>query len=474
MPPPNTPRRSSSVDSAAQSHLDYLDLDLGEAVPNIPTSAYSLSPSAPRQQHLHLGVDRQPGGSLNRLPEPNLPHTVDFRGLNYADTVDENLLCPICRVPMVEPVDTACDHTFCKDCITEAFKYSNLCPIDRFSLTNTDLHKAHKIVTNQLDALLVLCPCCTSPVPRAMILNHLERYCKDALVRCPGQACRDTVKRKLYGRGCLHYDVSCPDCNMIMQQLEMADHRERDCQERLKDCSHCGDVILRCKEDGHLEKCQYVPASCEWAEYGCDYESRRKDLAEHADVCAFKFVGPMATILKKEINNLRSEVRTLTEKDHIKERRIKFLEGGFGGQRDTDRPLDYADLPSQSLSNLADSSHADPLDSGHEYLLSLVEAQETKVDRLSAGMTELEAKQTMMLFNETIQIKNELAEMRSSQQVLSMHVRWLLNFRRQENQRRFGAGPSSGGGTDGGGSSHDMPFPRRLSDTMNRDLVTKL
>ncbi len=254
----------------------------------------------------------------------------------------------------------------------------------------------------------------------------------------------------------------------------MAEHRERDCKERHKACHHCANDILRCKEDIHLENCQYVPAQCKWAEYGCDFESRRKDLERHADVCAFKLVGPVAEMLKKEIHDLRSEVRTLTEKDQIQERRIKFLEGGLGGHRYNDRSLDYSDLPGQALSGMSDSSHADPLDSGHEYLLSLVEAQETKVDRLSAGMTELEAKQTMMLFNETIQIKNELAEMRSSQQVLSMHVRWLLNFRRQENQRRFGAGPSSAGGSDGGGSSSDMSLSRRLSDSMTGNLVTKL
>ena len=460
------------------SYVDYLDdLTLGEAPPNTPATPFGMSPqetmtmrdSMHYAQQVDLANNRISRNNRQALPEPNIAQTVDFRALNYIDVVDENLLCPICRVPMVEPVDTDCDHTFCKDCIAEAFKYSNLCPIDRFSLSNTGLTRAHKIVINQLDALLVHCPCCNSPVPRAMVQNHLERYCKEAEVKCPGQRCNDTVKRKLYGRGCLHYDVSCADCNMIMQEIKMADHRERECHERHKACSHCEGDILRCKEDAHLEKCQYVPASCKWAEYGCDYESRRKDLSKHAEVCTFKMVGPIATLLKKEMHDLRSEVRTLTEKDQIKERRIKFLEGG---QRDTDRPLDYADLPNQALSNLPDSSHADPLDSGHEYLLSLVEAQETKVDRLSAGMTELEAKQTMMLFNETIQIKNELAEMRSSQQVLSMHVRWLLNFRRQETQRRFGAGPSAGGG-DGGGSSSDI-LPRRLSDTMNRDLITKL
>ena len=404
-----------------------------------------------------------------------MPHTVDLRSLTYVDPVDENLVCPICRVALVDAVDTACDHTFCRECINEALNHSNLCPIDRFPLSGRlSLQKAHKIVLNQLDALLVKCPCCAAPVPRAMLQNHLERYCAEALVRCAGKTCTEVVRRKLYGQGCLHYDTTCPDCNMIMQEYDMAEHREYKCKERHKSCHHCGGDILRCKEDEHLEKCQHVPAHCKWAEYGCEYESKRKDLRWHADACTFKLVGPMAEMLKKEINDLRSEVRALTEKDQSQERRIKFLEGGLGGHRDTDRPLDYADLPSQALPNLPDSSHAEPLDSGHEYLLSLVEAQETKVDRLSAGMTELEAKQTMMLFNETIQIKNELAEMRSSQQVLSMHVRWLLNFRRQENQRRFGAGPSSGGGSDGGGSNGDMPLSRRLSDSITRDIVTKL
>jgi TNF receptor-associated factor 5 len=470
MPPPNTPTAGAGL---ANYYMD--DLDLGEVPPNTPATAYSLSPNVPRQQrNLRLGLDRQSDDGQDTPPEASTQHAVDFRALTYVDPVDENLHCPICRVPMVEPVDTACDHTFCKDCITEAFKYNNLCPIDRLSLSNTSLNKAHRLVTAQLDSLLVKCPCCSAPVPRAMLVNHLERYCKEALVRCATRACKSFVKRKLYVKGCLHYDLRCPDCYKILQLIDMSDHREHDCEERHKACDQCGMDILRCKEDIHLEKCQYVPVCCKWEEYGCEFESRRKDLHTHEEVCAFKMVGPIAEMLKKEISDLRSEVRTLTEKDQIQERRIKFLEGGLSAHRDTDRPLDYADLPNSALSSLPDSSHADPLDSGHEYLLSLVEAQETKVDRLSAGMTELEAKQTMLLFNETIQIKNELAEMRSSQQVLSMHVRWLLNFRRQENQRRFGAGPSSsGGGSDGGGSSSDMPFSRRLSD-VTRDIVTKL
>jgi TNF receptor-associated factor 5 len=55
-----------------------------------------------------------------------------------------------------------------------------------------------------------------------------------------------------------------------------------------------------------------------------------------------------------------------------------------------------------------------------------------------------------------------------------MHVRWLLRFRLQDNHRRLGAGPGSNGGSDGGGSSGDSPLPRRLSDGLSRDIITKL
>jgi hypothetical protein len=181
----------------------------------------------------------------------------------------------------------------------------------------------------------------------------------------------------------------------------------------------------------------------------------------------------MAEILKKEINVLRSEVRYVNEKNQAQDRRIKFLESGA---KDSYRHLDCSEMPNHSSPNMPESASAEPLDSTNEYLLSLIEAQETRISQLSAAMTELEAKQTMMLFNETIPIKNELTDMRSSQQVVSMHVRWLLNFRRQENQRRFGTGggaPGPNGGSDSGASGGEGPIPRRLSDSM-RDLITKL
>jgi TNF receptor-associated factor 5 len=473
MPPPNNPTNLSEDLTHLISSSTLLE-NGSRAPPNTP---YDRSPRATRERRFRP-LDRQIiEGSDRTSPsafELSLPHVIDLRSLTYVGTVDENLICPICRVALVDPVDTDCDHTFCRTCIVEALSHNESCPIDRYPLSRqSSLSRSHKIVINQLDSLQVKCPRCDDPIPRSMLLNHLERYCKEALVRCPGKTCTEVVRRKMSDRGCLHYDSTCPDCQGVFLEVDMEDHREHFCRDRNKECEHCGAKILRCKEPEHAEECTDIIALCKWAEYGCQFESKRKDLHLHDDDCTFKLVGPMAEMLKREISSLRSEVRELTEKDQRQERRIKFLESG---QISSDRPLDYSELSNQHLSNLPDSANAEPLDSANEYLLSLVEAQESKVGQLSAGMTELEARQTMMLFNETLPIKNELAEMRSTQQVISMHVRWLLNFRRQENQRRFGGGPSPGsnGGSEPGGSSSDSPLPRRLSDSMTRDIITKL
>lgn len=331
------------------------------------------------------------------------------------------------------------------------------------------------MVHNQLDALKAKCPCCALSFARSMLENHMERYCPEANVRCPGihleKECKEVVKRRLSGRGCLHYPVDCPDCKETLLVVELEEHRAQTCPEKLKPCEHCSAEILRFKESEHLEECPDVIQPCKWAEYGCHHEAKRKYLHLHVDECNLKLVGPMAEAMKKEMTVLRSEMRSLSETNHLQERRIKFLESG---QRASDRPMELMDL---SLANLPESSTTEPLDSGHEYLLSLLESQQARLSQLSAELADFQGKNTMMLLNETIPMKNELSELRSTQQVTCMHVRWLMRFRMQE--RRYGGspGPGSSGSPDsgdGGGSSSGLPFSRRLSDSAPRDIITKL
>ena len=40
----------------------------------------------------------------------------------FVNSVDEDLLCPICKLPLRSPVVTSCGHRFCKGCIDELYK----------------------------------------------------------------------------------------------------------------------------------------------------------------------------------------------------------------------------------------------------------------------------------------------------------------------------------------------------------------
>jgi len=401
---------------------------------------------------------------------------VDLRAITYIGTVDENLMCPICRCALIEPITTKCDHTFCRECIDNSLSLNEICPVDRSPMArNVPLTKSPKIVTNQLDNLKVKCPCCENTVPRSMLKHHLEKYCVEAPVVCPGKYteryCHQNVKRKYAEKGCMHYLTECPDCLGALFQIEMEEHREFSCRQRQSHCDLCGAEILRCEISEHDKECPEKVVSCKWDEYGCEHKAKRVDLQNHTTECKFKLVGPLADTLKKEINALRTELKTLTETNHLQERRIKFLEKG---SQSAERLLDYSDFSGHALDPLTRPGDEGSLDSAHEYLLSLLEAQESKVSQLSADMTELDSKQTVLLFNETIPIKNELAELRSNLQVTSMHVRWLMRFRIQENQRRGGGiVPGPAGGTDAGGASSDSVLPRRLSDSV-REIITKL
>jgi TNF receptor-associated factor 5 len=446
---------------------------------------------------------------------------IDLRSLDYTSEVDENLICPVCRVALIDPITTMCDHVFCRDCFHKSYRHSPICPIDRCSLILPhDIGPTHKLILNQLDALEVRCPNlkdgCTKVLARSMVQNHVEKYCDLTLVACEGPECLLGVPRQRVLEGCLHANKACPDCGEQFMELYLEQHRRDRCEKRETKCEKCSTQILRYQADLHKEACTEEMSNCKWAIYGCNHSSKRKDLVDHAPLCDFKIMGPVVESLKSEIVLLRGDIQTLNEKDKAKDRRLRLLENerSHSPSPSSSRyplfdplspPTHLARSTSPSLSHNHDElQEYTPYNSRDQYLLSLLESQESKVDHISANMTELEAKQTMMLFNETIPIKEQLAELRSAQSVIGMHVRWLMNFRLQETRpvktaaagsasttgagtgagtvagpsgektgMGIGMGMGAGGSMIGGGVGKLGGVPRRLSDTL-RENITKL
>ncbi|TGJ84235.1 hypothetical protein E0Z10_g4545 [Xylaria hypoxylon] len=399
------------------------------------------------------------------VQEESSSAVVDLRALEYESEVDENLICPICRLPLVSPTITNCDHVFCQKCIVQAHGLNPVCPVDRLPLKLADeTRTAPKIVHNQLDNLLVRCPNrprgCGLVVARSLVENHVTRYCDKTLVPCPHTSCDKTVARTYSEKGCLHYDVKCEYCDHVYEKADLEEHQDNQCTNRKKSCELCKTEYVRHKQDEHMKECPEAETPCKFSSLGCISLVRRKMLDEHARLCEYRVVGPVG----EQLAELQAALKVLQEKDQLKERRIKFLENKGFSMTTTSTSEGITDI---SLPENTPPQDPAPYESRDQYFLSLFETMEAKVERLSSTLNEVEGRHSVMLFNETLPIKDQLTEIRSTLGVLGMHVRWLMNFRLQERGRVGTSSADISGSLAGSQDNNNNPnLPRRLSDNL--------
>lgn len=491
MPPPNTPTNNTPPPNnififegfdpeTTQIGFAYYPTEGARPIHapnNTPASSIHSSPEnsyRPRSRRPTL-MDR---GIMEVIGEEERERheddTIDYRALDYVNTPDQNLMCPICRVPFVDPVTIYCDHTFCRDCITQALAITEKCPMDRYPISRNDpLRPTNRIIVQQVNDLMISCPSCETHLQRSKLHNHLNVHCKEVEIACMDPDCRELIKRVHQQKGCLHYDSVCQYCEETVQEKDMEDHCEVKCTHRSVKCGQCGKQVLRIKESGHIGECPEGVVQCQWTEFGCDHECKRKEIDDHKNKCELKRLGPWGAIMKAE-NAIKGE-----KIDRL-ERKIKHLENCLNDNGHFDR----AEAGAPSLAGL--SIPDEPYETPNTYLLSVVESQQSRINALTASMSELEARQSVMLLNETIPLKDQIVELRNTMSTINMYVRWLLNVRTREGQRRsFGNGGSSAEGGAGGGPDDDNEgvgsssggggggMGRRLNDH-NREGGTKL
>lgn len=156
----------------------------------------------------------------------NLNPVVDMRLVDYVSDYDRNLMCPICRCPLVDPVVLdSCDHCFCRECLSQTWTEYHPggprgnCPTCRSQSRLAAKGAVNKILTNILDELLVKCPKheegCTAEIKRGELQNHINLYCTYGFVECPSVDCDQPIKRKDASQ-CFHSDAACIDCHNTM------------------------------------------------------------------------------------------------------------------------------------------------------------------------------------------------------------------------------------------------------------------
>ncbi|KAL4946347.1 hypothetical protein BDV06DRAFT_136666 [Aspergillus oleicola] len=121
-------------------------------------------------------------------------------------------------------------------------------------------------------------------------------------------------------------------------------------------------------------------------------------------------------------------------------------------------------------SNHRRSSSTDTDSNATTYLLSLHESLREEVAQLSHAISDLDARASMALMNETLRLKEEMTLTGAAVNSVRMQVQWLMNPRlhqgqRTQNTNNTGAGPGTGVGGPSNSNSAGLLRPRRLSDT---------
>lgn len=111
------------------------------------------------------------------------------------DEIDRELLCPICTDVLDDPVQTECDHNFCRECIIQWLSNgnaNNVCPTDMRPLAANQLKQASRIITNFIDRLIIRCQNYDNGCTFTTKFENMTQLTEHQNVQCPhGLICKE-------------------------------------------------------------------------------------------------------------------------------------------------------------------------------------------------------------------------------------------------------------------------------------------
>ncbi|KAF7542309.1 hypothetical protein G7Z17_g11689 [Cylindrodendrum hubeiense] len=382
----------------------------------------------------------------------------DMYSLTYVEDPDVNLLCPICHDPLVDPVTTPCDHTFCYRCLRQSIYSSpsgTACPIDRDHLVWPNCFSAARLVRTQLNNLMVKCPYhgrgCKEELRREVVESHATTECRFKDFTCPGADCDKTLRSKPTDDTCPHVEIKCSYCQTGIEAPDR-DFHMLSCAMTKTRCEACWRLVRRRQMGSHQEsECDGIVIACPYQEFGCPSRSLRGLMSTHTVTCAFHPDTPSGIIIRSQreliqsYSDLGQQIQQLNTRQDETNRRINEVTASVGRRGGGD--------PAGG-----DSRTIQDLDAGFE--------------EVHQNLTHLEARQSMWTMNQVMPIREEVTELRNNINMIRMHVNWLLNRSREEGRIR--AANNSGSSTirregPGDGSHHMLP-ERRRSTSQETDL----
>lgn len=391
--------------------------------------------------------------------------SIDWAALDYVNPVDENLLCAICKTPFHEPVTTIqCRHTFCEVCIDQHLRnlddlgHDEACPLCRTDLTETtDDNKLYspsdRIVIALLDDLVVKCPgkLCRWTGARGSLEPHATT-CDSILVPCVDECCTGVIMRGSQGQICLHHKKACELCGDIIVRAQQLEHRATVCPKVPVKCPTCEDFVERKDSAFHSHLCSVRVVSCKHKDTGCRHMDQAKGMAQHQETCIYGLFVSLEDRLGKQIRAV--------------ENRVAAIEAEQAGLREAikERP---------KMSTADDSTDGDGIRDQAQQAIETLDAIDRRMSEISNWVMARDALYPSMVHREMVPFLEQLAEIRSQQNVQSMHIRWLMDMHRTR-QRQNIANAFSGSSASTSGSRSDTASAETDSDGAAQTTTTPL
>lgn len=381
----------------------------------------------------------------------------DLYALVYVSDPDPSLLCPICHDPLVDPVTTPCDHTFCYRCLRRSIASSpsgTTCPIDRDLLSWLDCFSAARLIRTQLNGLVVKCPYhvrgCSRELGREAVEKHATTECRHKDYSCPDTNCDKKLTYKPKEDACPHKEKkSCPHCDARIVVAELDVHF-LSCSGAKTRCLGCWQLLRRSQMDAHRElECDGIEVPCPHQGVGCAVRAIRGEMSSHSRQCAFHPDTPSGIVIRAQRDLIQSYNDIGSQLREVKARQAEI------GDR-IDELTVRRRLGSDSIVN--DNRALQDLDTGFE--------------EVHQNLTQLEARQSMWTLNQVMPIREEVTELRNNINMIRMHVNWLLNRSREEGRIRAAnnTGSSASIRRDSSGEAAPALPERRRSSGADMDL----
>lgn len=348
------------------------------------------------------------------------------------------------------------------------------CPSCRRMTHASEMIPMPKILDRMLDELLVRCPLkdegCNEQIQRCEVQQHVDKKCAYAEVKCPAEDCLLSILRKdVEKQRCLHSIVQCEDCNEFFMERDLESHRTLHCEAGRTSCPDCKVQVLLRDIDQHVESCPDAIFPCTAAKYGCDFIARRAALDQHSRTCALAKLIPFLQKQNERLSAHEAALKSLRLRNSI-------LETSFSSFQETLGPsADIVDARPSSAS----ASDAGSFDSTAHHLLCLQESLREEVSGVSAALSELDARTTMTVMNESLRVKEDISHMNAAIGGMRLQLHRLVSARQQNQQRvvmtrnqtqeALDTGATSTPESPSGGLEKPV---RRLSDSTRQ--VTKL